>query len=404
MVDARGPGVRTRGPLAPDVGVIGLVPNQWTDLWQPRHQVLHRLAKYFNVVWINPAREWRDALAAAGRSSAESGGEPGWEVYDPPWFLPKVYRPDRLAQALATARLTRAWSRIARLGATTKVLYLWRPEFAGALDWPHQLSVYHIDDEYSFDLSATSIDPTDSDLIRRVDQVIIHSPGLWDAKGSINPHTALVPNGVAYQQFAGPRPEPPDLAPIRRPRIGYAGWLKLQLDWDLIDQVAAGSPEWSFVFVGATKHTEELERHPGYQSCRGRPNVHFLGRKTPEVLAAYPQHFDVCVMPYRVTPYTNCIYPLKLHEYLATGRPTVGTPIRALQDFRQVVTLAATPAEWRASLAEALAPAANDEPSRERRRAVARAHDWDLLTARIARLIAERLDHPIAAAIEVPAA
>jgi hypothetical protein len=390
-------------PLAPDIGVIGLVPNQWTDLWQPRHQVLLRLAKYFNVVWINPPREWRAAFEKRAAPETPEPAEPGWAVYDPPWYLPKVYRPDRLGRALALARLTRAWKRIERLGATAKVLYLWRPEFRDALEWPHDLSVYHIDDEYSFDLSASAVDAADLELIRRVDQVIIHSPGLWEAKGGINPHTALVPNGVAYREFAEPRPEPADLRNIPRPRIGYAGWLKLQLDWDLIAAVATESRGWSFVLVGATKHAEELERHPGYLACRALTNVHFLGRKTPEALAPYPQHFDVCIMPYRVTPYTNCIYPLKLHEYLATGRPTVGTPIRALLDFSEVVELAATADQWRPALARALSPAANEDHLCDQRRETAKRHDWDILTARIARLIADRLRHPVGSAIEVAA-
>jgi hypothetical protein len=40
---------------------------------------------------------------------------------------------------------------------------------------------------------------------------------------------------------------------------------------------------------------------------------------------------------------------MKLHEYLATGRPVVGMPIRSLQVFDDVVTLARTPAEWSAA-------------------------------------------------------
>lgn len=396
--------VAPSGPLAPDVGVLGLVPNHWTDLWQPRHQVMRRLAKFFNVVWINPALEWRAVLGRRnGRRPEAEGSVPGWEVYDPPWYLPIVYRPRRVGRALAAVRLTKAWSRAARSGARTKVLYLWRPRFADALEWPHDLSVYHVDDEYSFDLSADSVDPREAALISRADQVIIHSPGLWERKGGMNPHTIHLPNGVSYESFATPRPEPADLAAIARPRIGYAGWLKLQLDWELLDQLASGSPDWSLVLVGATKHKEQLERDPAYLSLQARPNVHFLGRKSPEELAAYPQHFDVCLMPYRVTPYTNRIYPLKLHEYLAAGRPTVGTPIRSLADFAHVVSLADTAAAWRGKIGAALSPEANNETAREARQRVARAHDWDILVARIARVIAERLNHPVASRIECSA-
>ena len=36
--------------------------------------------------------------------------------------------------------------------------FIWRPEFVNALDSPHDLSVYHIDDEYSFDETRVFLD------------------------------------------------------------------------------------------------------------------------------------------------------------------------------------------------------------------------------------------------------
>lgn len=49
------------------------------------------------------------------------------------------------------------------------------------------------------------------------------------------------------------------------------------------------------------------------------------------------------MMPYEVNDYTNCIYPLKLHEYLATGRPVVATPIDMVEPFADAVRVARTP-------------------------------------------------------------
>jgi hypothetical protein len=389
-----------RPPRIPEIGVIGLVPNYWTDLWQPRHQVMRRLAAFFNVVWMNPAPEWR---ALVGRGSPRRGTVPGeeragggWVVYQPPAYLPVVYRPRAVGRRLTAMRLRQARRLLAERGARRFVLYLWRPRFDGALEHPHDLSVYHIDDEYAPDPNREDLDPREVALIERVDQVIIHSPRLMERKGGLNPRTANVPNGVDYRTFAEPRAEPVDLAPIGRPRIGYSGWLKPQLDWALIDEVVASCPGYNFVFVGAIKHGDDLARLPGFAALKTRPNAVFLGRKAPEDLPAYPQHFDVCTMPYLVTPYTDCIYPLKLHEYLATGRPTVGTPIRALQDFGGVVSLARDAGEWRAALAQALSPAAITAAAAEARRRVAREHDWWVLVAKIARLIGERLGHPLA--------
>ena len=122
-----------------------------------------------------------------------------------------------------------------------------------------------------------------------------------------------------------------------------------------------------------------------------RPNIHFLGPKSVRTLASYPQHFDVCIMPYRVNEYTNNIYPLKLHEYLASGRPVVGAPIRSLHDFSDVIALADGVEEWSHTLARALEPTALCPQSRAGRQKIARAHDWGEILSSLARTICDHL-------------
>jgi glycosyltransferase involved in cell wall biosynthesis len=229
-----------------------------------------------------------------------------------------------------------------------------------------------------------------------------------ERKGGYNPHTAYIPNGVDYDAFARAVDEPEDLRSIPRPRIGYAGWLKKQLDWRLIDQLVRRHPEWSFVFVGGRKHVAEIE--PALDALSGRPNVHFLGHRPVSMLGAYPQHFDVCILPYISNYYTNCIHPMKLHEYLASGRPTVGTPIRSLLPYDHVVALPRSPDEWSRELAHALSPEADAPDLRARRQRIAREHDWSTLTSRIAGMMAQRLGgdvearfHRLAPAGPVPA-
>jgi len=79
-------------------------------------------------------------------------------------------------------------------------------------------------------------------------------------------------------------------------------------------------------------------------------------------------------MPYRQTNYTRYIYPLKLHEYLACGKPVVATPLENLREFADVLRFAETPAEW-----EAAVGAAVDDTSPSacaRRIAVAQDNSW----------------------------
>lgn len=384
-------------PLLPEIGVLGLVPDYWGGPCQVRHQVLTRLAGYFNVVWVDPAREWRESWRLSGRDAGGGRPEPllppGFEVYRHGRWLPKLYRPRFLASFMARERLRRAMGILHARGCRKTILYLWRPEFAAALDLiGHDLSCYHIDDEYSFAEVEQPIEPGELELITRADQVIVHSPALMEKKGRLNPETIRVPNGVDYNAYSTPRPEPADMAPIPHPRVGYVGMIKKQLDISLLLSLARRHQGWSFVVVGPKGNLGE--KGPELQVLARMKNVHLLGGKPIDMLPAYTQWMDVCILNYELNGYTKFIYPLKLHEYLASGRPVVGSPIRALLDFAHVIELAGTSDEWSRALAAALDPR-NDSAARvEQRRCVARGHDWDVLVRRIAATLCRRLGAP----------
>ena len=89
--------------------------------------------------------------------------------------------------------------------------------------------------------------------------------------------------------------------------------VKPQLDWPLLESLAAARPDWSFVFVGPVQPEPGTREAVARLGRRG--NVYFLGLRPPRMLAAYPRHFDVCMMPYRLNHDTDQIYPLKLHEF-----------------------------------------------------------------------------------------
>jgi glycosyltransferase involved in cell wall biosynthesis len=370
------------------LGIIALVPDRWQGLAAVRHHVLRRLAQRFPVEWVEPAVNWREFVRPSQRKFLArdrwSEPEPSLEVLTTGFRHPLLHRPSWAATASMRSRLALARRRLVERGAHRIALYIWREEFAEALDLvPHDFSCYHIDDEYSFSDIDLPNSPREIDLIRRVDQVIVHSRTLFEKKGGINPNTALVPNGADYSLFSTPHPAPADLASIPHPRIGYTGVLKKQLDLALLVRLAEARPHWSFVLVGPILNVEGKQRE--LATLRRMNNVHLLGQRPQAEIPGYVQHFDVCLLCYDLTGYTRYIFPLKLHEYLAAGRPTVSSPVDAMRDFAHVVPVVNTDAEWLAAIEEGLQHR-DDSVLIEARRAVARSYDWDLLVEKIARL------------------
>src|SRR5690606_22334351 len=65
-------------------------------------------------------------------------------------------------------------------------------------------------------------------------------------------------------------------------------------------------------------------------------NVLFLGLKAQVDLPAYVQRFDVGLIPFKVSPTTHAVSPLKIFEYLASGVPVAAPPLRAIAGLEGV--------------------------------------------------------------------
>lgn len=360
-----------------------------------RHYLMDRLAKYFHVVWMYQPG-WRECLPGIRSNgnvsdSLSASRRGSLHVYRPEYWLPRLGRPAWLANFTLRRRLKHAGDMLRAQGCTKVVLYVWRPEFADALEqMPHDFSVYHVNDEYTFSTTEVAVPLQERQLLESVDQVILTSPALMEKRGAFNRNTEFVPMGVDYRLYATPTPEPEDLRSIPHPRIGYVGYLKAQLDWPLLLELSALHTEWSFVFVGPKRPHPQIDK--SIEQMSRRPNVHFLGSKPTEQLGGYAQHFDASIMPYRLDDYTKYVYPLKLHEYLATGRPVISSRMYSVEEFGPVVAIADTREEWSNAIKRGLSERENSPERRAQRQAVALRYDWDTLVQKIVCPIAARFD------------
>ena len=132
----------------------------------------------------------------------------------------------------------------------------------------------------------------------------------------------------------------------------------------VIVKVARQLPDVTFPMIGGCSLAE------GWCPL---PNVHLLGRKPYAEVARYMAAADVLLMPWNNGEWIQNCNPVKLKEYLATGRPVVSTPYPELAPYVQYVTQANTAEGFAAAIRQAIA---NPGDGAERRAFVA-GHTWD---------------------------
>ena len=95
-----------------------------------------------------------------------------------------------------------------------------------------------------------------------------------------------------------------------------------------MDQIGQTFPDASIIVVGRVR---DPVNKPWWNDCArfmSRPNVHALGWRGQEALAAYYQTFDVTLIPYRVDhPFNRACNPTKIMDSMGSGRPIVATAI-----------------------------------------------------------------------------
>lgn len=140
--------------------------------------------------------------------------------------------------------------------------------------------------------------------------------------------TCLLRHGVDFELFSTPVKRASDLPNNQHAShhiAGFYGSLSSWLDYDLIRQVATQLTNWTFIFIGP----DMMQHNP----LPNLPNIIYLGEKSHHELPSYSQHWDVSMMPFKVNAQINACNPLKLMEYLATGRPVVSTHFPALAPY-----------------------------------------------------------------------
>ena len=210
------------------------------------------------------------------------------------------------------------------------------------------------------------------ELISKSDVCTANSTYLANYCRQYNPNSFYVGQGCDLEVFTNKQntPVPDDVATIKGPIIGYVGALQsIRLNLELLAYIAEQRPNWSVVLVGP--EDEQFKVSKLHQIS----NIHFLGSKNPDSLAAYINSFDVCLNPQIVNQVTIGNYPRKIDEYLAMGKPVVATRTEAMSVFEQHTYLGDTKEDYVKLIEKALTE--DSDEKRRNRIAFASTHTWE---------------------------
>ncbi len=365
----------------------------WDDIWR-RNQFFARewASRDWLVSFVGPARDLTYALRT-GQFQRCLGGTATPRAYPQlQASRPLKFAPDSLAigrrlnafllRQHLRSRIRGHW----HLGAPI----LWVNDhnaYSAVRSLPRQCLVYDITDDWTTfqqnEAARKRIIDADRWLCQNADAVIVCSEKLFESKKSLVPPDRLfvVPNGVDIEHYRDcSQPNVDQQKSIANPVFGYTGSIHDQrLDVALVEGIAKRMTTGKLRFVGP----DMLEPASRDRLLR-TGKVEFCGPIPYEQLPQAMRAMDVMIVPHLVTPFTESLNPLKLWEYLASGKPIISTPVAGFRDYSKLIHLASSVEEFYQSMLQALA-----EPPdlRSRRQAAVAGHSWGARLEQIDRIL-----------------
>ena len=205
----------------------------------------------------------------------------------------------------------------------------------------------------------------------------------------VNSNIHVIRNATNYENFIRETYKSIDvLEQIKHhgsPIIGYCGIANMgRIDGDVLDILLNQRPNWQFVFVGPA-HAHFVER---YSTCH---NVHILAPVAYQDLPCYMQYFDVAIVPFQDNENTKGNDLLKLHDYLAMGKPVVSTNIGGAVDLKEAIRIAQDPQDFLKSIEELLVNRHSEDFVAQRKR-LAMKNSWGTRIAELEALVKGSLE------------
>ncbi len=331
-------------------------PDYWGGPRHNRHYFCEALSKQNRVLFASPPFYLVDLINKIGSAKLpKSGVKPinnNLVTYIPSKLLFTNYRFPMLHNLMRKQRIRTIRNLMKQQGMESPILLMWHPNYADMIgNFNEKLVVYYVYDNLSGYIGGddTRKSQAEIDLLEKADVTFVLSNELYKENKNYSGNIFLLPNAVDYDLFSTARLEsttiPEELEKIPGPRIGYIGTINEKVDLDILEHIADSRPDWSIVLIGRDNYQVATEKERFYRFL-DKNNVYRFDYREFSTIPSYIKGLDICLMCYVINDWTFYGDPSKMHEYLASGKPTLATNLPAIEEFSDVIDIPKTKECW----------------------------------------------------------
>ncbi|HUY91151.1 MAG TPA: glycosyltransferase [Pirellulales bacterium] len=321
-----------------------------------RELLPRREVRWVNTIGMRPPRMDAATLRRAAqklhdwtkpRRRSAAGMPTGLQVCNPrmwPWFRRRFDR--RLNRRLLVSQLRGVIQALAEspIGVTTLPI---TADLMGAL--PVVRWVYYCVDDFSQwpGLDQKPLAEMEREVVQRADRIIAASEALRERIAGWGRESHLLTHGVDLEHWRLGDSRPSEaLKELERPLVLFWGLIDRRIDVEFVRRAASALTQGTVVLLGP-------EQDPAPDLYRS-PRVARVPAVGYDELPVLAREAAALIMPYADQPVTRAMQPLKLKEYLATGKPVVARDLPAVCEWADCLDVVATADEFAAVLRQRL--------------------------------------------------
>jgi len=319
--------------------------------------LVRRLLPRHPVTWVNtigtrtPQFDLATVRRAAGKFRHWFGGKHGQAAETLPAGLtvahPKMWPwlTRKLDRTLNRKLLLRQLEPIVRTMPELPVAVTTLPvtaDLMGAL--PVRRWVYYCVDDFGQwpGLDRKTMARLEAAVVAKADRIVAVSENLRTRLRGMGRDSHLLTHGVDTDFWEMPGDPVPQLAGLEKPWVVFWGVVDQRMDAAWVRELARDMTRGTIILAGPQQDPDP--------TLRTTPRVVMPGPLAFNQLPALARETAVLVMPYADKPVTRAIQPLKLKEYLATGKPAVARDLPANLEWADALDLVTSPAAFSATV------------------------------------------------------